>query len=263
MKDKYCQIVLVGHSPLKLILSIDKEINHKIIFITEREKLPGTKEAKKALNDLILYYEKRKVIVEHIEFDFHIQTKPIAQLIYLIYQQKLLGFNEIIVNVSGGLRYMTIWFYIASSITNSKVIHADFIYEDKVEVGIISNMNLVKMPFSEITNKQFEFLGLFFREFNSLNDFFALDEHYNENILLTNIIEYKSLEDLREALEIKRNEKLSRGSINGYIQKLNNLSALNLYTNPNDKKEKMISISFLGISYFLQKAYSNINQRKL
>lgn len=52
---------------------------------------------------------------------------------------------------------MKIWYYIASSNTNSKVIHGYFIYEDRV--GIISNMNLVKMPFIEIINTQFEFLG--------------------------------------------------------------------------------------------------------
>ena len=45
MNNTNCQIVLVGHSSFKLTLSIDKEIIHKIIFVTEKEKLSGTEEA--------------------------------------------------------------------------------------------------------------------------------------------------------------------------------------------------------------------------
>ena len=253
MTKKFCQIVLVGHSPSKLILSIDKEINHKIIFITEKKKLSGTIEALKALSDLMKTYETRKTEVQNVDFDFNIQTKPIAQLSHLIYQQRLAGFNEIIVNISGGLRYMTIWFYLACSITKTKVIHGDFIYEGKEEVGILSNIELVKIPFKQITDKQFEFLGLFFKKHDSFNDFFTKNLNFNENPLLSKTKKFKSLEELKKELEAKRNEALSRGSINGYIQKLNSLSALNITPNPNDKKEKMISISFLGISIFLQK----------
>ncbi len=46
-------------------------------------------------------------------------------------------------------------------------------------------------------------------------------------------------------------QKKEGGSINGYIQKLNKISALNIYPNPKDKKEKAIKISYLGIAYFL------------
>ncbi|MEJ2277391.1 MAG: hypothetical protein P8Y70_06530, partial [Candidatus Lokiarchaeota archaeon] len=151
MNKKYCQIVLVGHSPDKLILSIDKEITQKIIFITEVERLPGIPEAKNTLSKLTKYYKERKLEVENVKFSFNIQTKPIAELIHLIYQQKLKGFDEIIINVSGGLRYVDIWFYIACSITNTKIIHGDFIYEGNREAGIISNMELITIPFESIT----------------------------------------------------------------------------------------------------------------
>ena len=78
MNGNYNQIVLVGHLPEKLIYSIDKEIIHKITLITEKQPLSGTPEAKKILNKLIKYYEERKISVQTVEFDFHIQTKPIA-----------------------------------------------------------------------------------------------------------------------------------------------------------------------------------------
>lgn len=55
----------------------------------------------------------------------------------------------------------------------------------------------------------------------------------------------------------KREESLTRGSINGYIQLLSKLSALRIYPNPDDKKEKAIEISYLGISYFLHKWFIN------
>ena len=45
--------------------------------------------AKKLLDEMIQYYENRRVSVQVIEFDFHIPTKPIAELIHFIYQQKL------------------------------------------------------------------------------------------------------------------------------------------------------------------------------
>ena len=75
MKKRSCQIVLVGHRARKLVLSIDKEIVQKLVFVTEREPLSGTAEAKKALSDLNEYYRKRKVAVENVIFDFHEQTK--------------------------------------------------------------------------------------------------------------------------------------------------------------------------------------------
>lgn len=253
MTSKSNQIVLIGHFLEKLILSIDKETVHKIIFISEKQPLLGTPEAKKVLKGLIKYYEDRKIPVQNVEFDFHIQTKPIAELTHLIYQQKLQGFDSITVNISGGLRYMVIWLYIACSITNTKIIHGDFIYEGAKEVGIYSNMALPPLPFQLMTDKQFEFLELFFSPYEDPNAFFRWDEFFNDNLLLSQRRKYNSLESLKKALEGKRNEKLSRGPINGYIQKLNKLSALYIYPNPNDKKEKTIEISYLGIAYFLQK----------
>ncbi len=255
MDEKYCQIVLVGHTSQKLILSIDKEVVHKIIFISERQPLPGTPKAKVILDELINYYEKRRIPVQNVRFDFHVQTKPIAELTHLIYQQKLQGFDNVIVNISGGLRYMVIWLYIGCSITNTKAIHGDFIYEESKEVGIYSNMSLPTIPFQLLTDKQFEFLELFFNKYNNYRDFFKPDLPFNDNPLLSNRIKYNSLEVLREALEKKREESLTRGSINGYIQILSKLSALTIYPNLDDKKEKTIEISYLGIAYFLHRIF--------
>jgi len=253
MKTKSCQIVLVGHTAQKLIFSIDKEVFQKLIFISERESLPGTVEAKKVLNELNKYYKDRKVEVQNVEFDFHVQTKPIAELVHLIYQQKLQGFKDITINVSGGLRYMDIWFYIACCLTNTRLIHGDFIYEKNQEVGIYSNIELTTIPFPSLTDKQFEFLELFFGEYNDYTEFFVPERSFNENKVLTNRKRYDSLEDIKQALEEKRNTTMSRGSINGFIRKLENISALTLYPNPEDRKEKSIEISFIGIGYFLAK----------
>lgn len=255
MDEKHCQIVLVGHTSQKLIFSVDKETIHKIIFISERQPLPGTPEAKKILDELIDYYEKRRISVQCCKFDFHIHTKPIAELTHLIYQQKLQGFDNIIVNISGGLRYMIIWFYIACSITNTRVIHGDFIYEGSKEVGIYSNMNLPTIPFQVLTDKQFEFLELFFNKYSTYRDFFSPNLSFNDNPLLSSRKKFFSLEVLKQTLEKKREESLTRGSINGYIQILSKISALTINPNPDDKKEKTIEISYLGIAYFLHKIF--------
>ncbi len=255
MIGKYNQIVLVGHFPQKLIFSIDKEVIHKIIFITEKKPLPGTTEAKKILKELIKYYKERKIIVQNVEFDFHIQTKPIAELTHLIYQQKLKGFHNITVNISGGLRYMVIWLYIACSITNTKIIHGDFVYEGSKEVGIYSNMSLPTIPFQLITDKQLEFMELFFNGYDTYHEFFNPDLSFNDNRLLHERKKFDSLEELKDALESKRNGSLSRGSINGYIQKLSKISALEIYPNPKDKKEKTIEISYIGVAHFLNKLF--------
>jgi hypothetical protein len=263
MQGTNCQIVLVGHTSHKLILSIDKEITHKLIFITESEPLPGTFEAKKVLGDLLKYYNNRRIEVEDIKFDFHIQTKPIAELIHIIYQQKLNNFKNVTVNISGGLRYMDIWFYIACSITNTQIIHGDFIYEKNEEVGIYSNVVLTTVPFPSLTDKQFEFLELFFGDFQDYIQFFQPELSFNDNKLLYNRIKFDSLEDIKKALEIKRKEKISRGVINGFVQKLERISALELFPNPNDKKEKCIEISYLGIGYFLDNLFHKYIKKKI
>lgn len=251
MTEKNCQIVLVGHTSHKLILSIDKEITHKLIFITESEPLPGTLEATRVLEEINKYYMERRIEVKNVTFDFHIQTKPIAELIHLIYQQKLLNYDNVTINISGGLRYMDIWFYIASSITNTRVIHGDFIYEKNKEVGLYTNLELQTIPFQSLTDKQFEFLALFLGEYNNYTQFFDPELSFNENSLLNQRITYQSLEELKAAMEKVRSETISRGAINGFIQKLSKTSALNVYPNPSDKKEKSIEISYFGIAYFL------------
>jgi hypothetical protein len=256
MQEINCQIVLVGHTSHKLILSIDKEISHKLIFVTESEPLPGTLEAKKVLKELNSYYENRKVKVQNVMFDFHVQTKPIAELVHLIYQQKMQGFTNIIVNVSGGLRYMDIWFYIACSITNTQIIHGDFIYEKNQEVGINSNVELTTVPFPSLTSKQFEFMELFFEKYEDTFQYFQPDLSFNQNELLRAQKKYDSLEDIKDALESKRKATISRGVINGFIQKLERISAIILYPNEEDKKERSIEISYLGIAYFLDALHS-------
>ncbi|MEE9378143.1 MAG: hypothetical protein V3V33_08915 [Candidatus Lokiarchaeia archaeon] len=114
-------------------------------------------------------------------------------------------------------------------------------------------MNLLTIPFQLLTDKQFEFLELFFNNYNDYRNFFTPELSFNDNSILSNRKKYNSLEELREALESKRNESLSRGSINGYVQKLSKISALEIYPNPKDKKEKTIEISYIGIAYFLHK----------
>ena len=146
---------------------------------------------------------------------------------------------------------MDIWFYLASSITNSRIIHGDFIYEKNEEVGIYSNIEIPSIPFQPLTDKQFEFLELFFDDYDDYTQLFKPSAAFNENPLLTHRRTYKSLEDLKIAMEKIRNETISRGAINGFIQKLSLISALNIFPNPIDKKEKSIEINYFGIAYFL------------
>ncbi len=258
MEKKYCHIIPVGHHSNKIFLTVDRERHDKIILITEKEPMSGTSETLETLNEAINYYQERKTQVVNIQFNFNVQTKPISELVHLIYQQKLLGYENITINISTSLRYINVWFYIAASLTESRLIHADYIYEEKVEVGINKNDELILIPFFTITEKQFEFLELFFPEYNSYRDFFVINASFDENSILNKRIKYDSLENLKIALIQKRKkDNLTRGSVNGFIQKLNKLSALTMYPNPNDKKEKTIEISYLGIAYFLQYLYEN------
>ncbi len=152
-----------------------------------------------------------------------------------------------------------IWFYIACSITGTEIIHADYKYEGNEEVGINSNVELITLPFNNFTDKQFKFLELFFEPNYSLEDFFSQKFTFNEHPVLAKIKKYSSLEQLRKTLEEKKGSPLTRGSINGYIKKLQNLFALEISPNPEDKKEKTITISYLGIAFFLQNLYNKLN----
>jgi len=154
-------------------------------------------------------------------------------------------------NISGGLRYMDIWFYVACSITDTKIIHGDFIYEKNEEVGIYSNVELQTIPFQTLTDKQFEFLELFFKEYNNYSQFFEPELSFNNNPLLHERQKYQSLKQLKTVMESVRKTSISRGALNGFIQKLTPISALNIDSNPLDKKEKSIEISYFGIAYFL------------
>ncbi|HDZ18741.1 hypothetical protein LCGC14_0493050 [marine sediment metagenome] len=258
MDKRTCQIVLVGHTWQKLIYSIDKEIFDKLILIIEKENLPGTQEAEETLEILIEEYKKRKINVEYRQFNFHIPTKPIAEMTYLIYQQKILGFSNIIINISGGLRYMNIWIYIAASITKSRIIHGNFIYNENIEVGIHKNDDLDTLYFSSLTSKQLEFMKLFFNRSKNALDFFRLD--FNENLLLRVPKSYNSIEEIKLSLNKQRGKKLTRGAINGYIMKLNRISALVI--TPEDQNKKSITISYIGIAFFLKAIFKLINEIK-
>ena len=98
---------------------------------------------------------------------------------------------------------------------------------------------------------------MFFSTYDDYHDFFKPELTFNDNLLLYNRKKYNSLEEIKKALENRREESLTRGSINGYIQKLNKISALNIHPNPKDKKEKTIEISYLGIAHFLNKLIKN------
>ena len=132
---------------------------------------------------------------------------------------------------------------------NTRIIHGNFIYEKNEEVGIYSNVELITVPFPSLTEKQFEFLGLFFDDHQDYLKYFQPALSFNENTLLSNRKKYGSLEDVKEALESKRKTTISRGVINGFIQKLEKISGIIRYPNPDDRKAKSIEISFLGIGY--------------
>jgi len=250
MDDRKCLIVLVGLHPNRLKLSIDKEIVDKLIFIKEKEYISGTDEKIKVINELNEYYQKRLINTEILEYSFTIQTRPVAELTYTICQQKLLGFNNISVNISGGLRFMVIWCYISCLITNTNIIHGDFKYKGKKAVGINDNMKLVGIPLSRPTEKQFEFLELFFTSYNDIID--MLEDYKPFEDLMSHVKTYNSIEDLRIAYGLKINNKeITRGSINGYIQKLKSISALETMVNPETKIEKIIKITYLGIAFVL------------
>lgn len=256
MSQKTCQIVLVGHNWQKLIYSIDKEIFDKLIFITEKKEISGTKKAKKALNTLLTEYNHRKINVEERLFSFHISNKPIAEMVHLIYQQKQLGFNNIIINLSGGLRYMDIWMYLAACLTNSKIIHGDFIYDEDKEVGIQKNDSIDRVDLGSLTPKQFQFLSLFFKPIENLELLFDVKLDFDQNLLLSGFKHFESIEEMRIELNEARGEKLTRGSINGYINKLERISALKISKEEQNKRK--ISINYFGIAYFLKKAHEKL-----
>ena len=101
-------------------------------------------------------------------------------------------------------------------------------------------------------------MELFFNTYDTYRDFFNPDLSFNDNLLLFKRKKYNSLEEIKEALEGKRKKSLSRGSINGFVQKLSKISALDIYPNPKDKKEKTIEISYIGIAYFIHKLFLKI-----
>ncbi len=259
--EKTCLIALVGHHPNRLKLSIDKETCDKIIFIKEKEKISGYEYKSKVLKELTKYYQDQLIITEIIEFSFNEQLKPVAELTYMICRQKILGYDRILVNISGGLRYMVIWFYIACTITNTEIIHGDFKYKDNIEVGITRNMNLIRLSLNPPTMMQFEFLKLFFTNHEDI--IFSLRNQDIFDSLLPNIKAYESIEDLKESFNKNRksSEQITRGSINGYLKKLKSMSAIVLYKNPKNQKEKRIEISYIGISFVLNHLFNSYKNK--
>lgn len=156
-------------------------IHLKKIPQNPKEKLPGTNAATETLEELLNYYKERKIEVEDAKFNLNPDTnKSVAELTYKIIQQKFLGYDNILVNISGCLKYVDIWFYITCSITNTEIIHGNFLYDKNVEVGIIDNVYLPKLPLDNITNKQFEFLELFFNTYKDYKEFFQDYKSFDE-----------------------------------------------------------------------------------
>ena len=261
MNSKKCIFVLVGHHPNRLKLSIDKQIVDKIIFVKEREKISGSEKQLEAIEELNQYYKGQLIQTEICEFSFKEQTRPIAELTYMIYLQKFLGFNDISVNISGGLRYMVIWFYIACLITDTDVIHGDFKYEEDTEVGINYNMNLVRIPLSELTEKQYEFLELFCSNYEDIINCIKKQKEFSEILKYTK--SYDSIEMLKNSYNerINKNKDITRGSINGYLKKLKKISAIETMVNPDNKIEKKIKITYLGIAFVLKYLWNNLLQK--
>ena len=256
--SKTCLIVLVGLHPDRLKFSIDKEIVDKLIFIKEKENISGTNEKIRVINELNNYYQKQLITTKIVEYSFTIQTRPVAELTYTICQQKLQGFNKIALNVSGGLRYMVIWVYISCLITNTEIVHGNFKYKGKDAVGIIDNMNLVRIPLSTLTERQFEFLELFFTSYDDVMEIMRQNESFEK--LMSHIRSYNSIEDLKIAYGKKiNNREITRGSINGYLKKLKKKSAIESMINPESRIEKKIQITYLGIAYVLNYLFNKIN----
>jgi hypothetical protein len=256
METKKCLIVLVGHHPDRLKLTIDKEIMSKLILIREKEKLSGSEKQVEAINNLINYYEEQLIETQIRKFSFTEQTKAVAELVYLILEQKYLGFKSIAVNISGGLRYMVVWFYIACLITDTDIIHGDFKYKGDMEVGITYNMNLARIPFIEPTDKQYEFLELFFTSFEEIMK--CIENQKPFDTILEHIKVYDSIESLKDRYnqQINKGKDITRGSINGYLNKLKKISAIETTINPENKLEKKIEITYLGISFVLNYIYN-------
>jgi len=251
LENKKCLIVLVGLHPNRLKLSIDKEIVDKLILIKEREKISGTEEKIRVIQELKNYYQERLINTEIVEYSFTEQTRPVAELALTIYKQRLLGFKNISVNVSGGLRFMVIWCYLGCLITNTDIIHGDFKYKGKEAVGINYNMNLVRIPLTTPTEKQYEFLELFFTSYRDIVEIMKNQESFDK--ILTCIRNFESIEDLRKAYGKKiKNEEITRGSINGFIKKLKKISVLETMVNQETKIEKKIKITYIGIAFVLK-----------
>jgi len=246
---RHCLIATVGHHPDRLIFSIDKEIVEKIIFITEREELPGSEKARETLDYLTDYFTKKTIEVENIKLHFKESTMLVAELIFLIYQQRALGFKKISLNISAGLRYIDIWFYISCCLTNMRIIHGEYKYEGDKEIGIYYNIDFQKIPIKIPTEKQFEILELFFMDCKTIKKILYNQEPFEK--LLGIVVNYKSIEELRKEYERRIKKEISRGALYGYFYRLKENSAIRLYSNPENKVETSVEITYLGIAYVL------------
>ncbi len=258
MENKTCHIILVGFYKGKFELTIDKLYSDKLIIVSGKEEQSGSKKAHKLSAELKEEYENRGIIVEEERINYLEGAKAVAQITYMILQQRIEGFKKVFINVSGGLRYIDIWFYIAGQITDTDVIHGDYIYNDEDRiVNIRENMNLTRLPIVGLTIKQFEFLKLFFHEFKDIKDFIKPAQSYDESKLLNYTKKHNSIDEIRVEYEkMKGIEKISRGTINSYIQLLKEMAALKTTPNPENKKKMVLEISYFGIAFFLNFLYN-------
>lgn len=245
----HCLIATVGHHPERLINSIDKEIVQKLIFITEKEKLPGSEKASETLEYLMDYFIKKSIDVKNVKLHFKESSMFVAEVTYLIYQQRVLGFEKVTVNISAGLRYINIWFYIACCLTNTRIIHGEFKYQGDKEIGIYYNIDIQKISLNTPTEKQFRFLELFFNDYQNIKNFLQKQEPFEK--LLNIVVNYKSIKEIIKVYQKKINKEISRGAIYGYFNRLKEMSAIRIFPNPENKIEASVEITYLGIAYVL------------
>ncbi len=251
MVEKTCHIVVIGHNAYKYELTIDRISCNRLILITGKENQSGTTKIHELSKQLKEKYEKKKIEVKEVRLSYSEDIKSVAELIYLILKQRIEGFNKIFVNISGGLRYIDVWFYIACIISNTDVIHGDYVYEDAKIANIKGIINLTRLPLVGLTDKQFDLLELFFNKYDDINDFIKPDLLYDDNILLNKTIKYDSTEKIKDTYNKKKGLNLSRGDINICLHDLKNIEMLKILPNPEDKKKKTIEITYFGIANFL------------
>ena len=71
---------------------------------------------------------------------------------------------------------------------------------------------------------------------------------------------FESIEELKERFNEgkAKSEEITREAINGYIKKLKKLSCIRSYKNPENRKEKTIEMTYIGISFVLKHVFKTL-----